>query len=297
MLSASRVGLRLLGRQSPAIEPSYANNIEYRRFDLADRTIDYQPLLEGCDAVVHLAGKAHDPAANASLYNELNHVATRRLAEAAAEAGVRHFLYVSTIKVNGGEQRDGVPPYTEASPVEPTDAYALSKWQGEQALRASGVATGMRHTILRPPLIYGPGVKANFRSLMRLVHRGVPLPLASVSNQRSLLYVDNLCDVICRLLERESHENSTYVIKDETLSTPGLIRAMAEGLDVKPRLFSLPVSLLRLAGKMTGKQSMIDRLTGSLVVDDSVLRRDLDWQPPVSLEQGVKETAAWFVNS
>ncbi|MDZ7736193.1 MAG: NAD-dependent epimerase/dehydratase family protein [Gammaproteobacteria bacterium] len=265
--------------------------LQWRLCDLTDPHGIYDPFVENCDAVVHLAGQAHDPSAGDSAYETLNYTVTRRLAQTAATNGVKHFIFVSTIKVNGGDYDFAERSYSEHDRPVPEGRYGESKWRAEQALYEACETSGMRCTVLRPPLIYGPGVKANFLALMKAVYKGLPLPLAAIDNRRSLIYVDNLCDVIVRLLRQAPADNKTYVVKDETLSTPELIRSIAEGLRVEPRLFSVPVSLLKLAGSVTGKRSIVDRLTQSLVVDDSAIRRDLGWQPPVSLQQGTRETA------
>lgn len=303
------VGSRLLARLSQEdmqVRALYRNQkpeapeglaIDWLPLDLGEPDAIYDPAVRDCNAVVHLAGQAHDPAAEDASYELLNYSVTRRLAQSAAASGVRHFLFISTIKVNGGDYDFIERSYSDNDRAAPEGRYGQSKWRAELALREVCDTSGMRCTILRPPLIYGPGVKANFLALMKVVRRRWPLPLAAIDNRRSLMYVDNLCDVIVRLLQQEPIDNRTYVVKDETLSTPDLIRAIAAGLEVDPKLFSLPVSLLKMAGTLTGKREMVDRLTRSLVVDDSALRRDLNWQPPVSLEQGMRETAEWFVNS
>lgn len=305
------IGSRLLGRLAadelevqalhcgdlPRVVERKLDGIEWRQCDLTDPQAVYDPFVEDCRTVVHLAGQAHDPSASGATYETLNYTVTRRLAQSATAAGVQHFIFVSTIKVNGGDYDYIERSYSENDRPVPQGRYGESKWRAEQALREVCDTSAMQCTILRPPLVYGPGVRANFLSLMRVVLRHWPLPLGAVDNRRSLIYVDNLCDIITRLVHHAPLDNRTYVVQDETLSTPALIRAMAAGLGVEPRLFSMPVSWLRLIGGLTGKREMVDRLTKSLVVDDSALRRDFGWQPPISLEQGMKETAEWFLNS
>jgi nucleoside-diphosphate-sugar epimerase len=224
----------------------------------------------GCDAVVHLANIAHADADPALLWR-VNVEGTGRAAELAAASGVRRFLYVSSVKA--GEQNDH---------------YGKAKLAAEAAVSAVAARSGLEAVILRPPLVYGPRVKANFLALMRALDRGRPLPFASIENRRSLLYVGNLCDAIARCLEAEAPDGRTFFVADGApVSTPQLCRAIGDALGRPARLFPFPVSLLELIPTLR-------RLTRSLEVDDSAIRRDLDWQPPYTLEQGLRATAAWY---
>lgn len=270
--------------------------MEWVPADLTDESLNLRDLCSECDAVVHLAGLAHRPGAGKAGYDLMNAVATRRLGEGAAAAGVKHFLFMSTAKVFG----DGYPPeeeredYSEFDEPAPEDEYAASKLKAEKALLDMADGSGMRVTVLRPPLVYGPGVRANFLQLMRIVEKGMPLPLASVNNLRSLMFVDNLCDLIHRILERPEQSSGIYGVADTALSSPDLVRAVAGGLDMKPRLFSLPLPVLDIVGRLTGRRGMIERLTRSFVIDDAAVRRDFDWQPPISLEEGMQVTGEWY---
>lgn len=260
---------------------------------------DWSAALEGIACVVHLAARTHvmhesaaDPLA---AYREINVEGTRRLAEAAAAAGVRRFVFLSSVKVNG--ERTGAQPFGEADAPSPEDAYGITKLEAERVLARISRQSGMAVTVLRPPLVYGPGVKGNFLSLMRAVRKGVPLPLGSLDNRRSLVYVGNLASAIVRCVESERAAGQMFLVSDgEDLSTPELIRRVATALGVRPRLLPCPPALLLLAGRLSGRRAQVARLTDSLQVDSGKIRRELDWAPPVSVDLGLTETAHWFVS-
>lgn len=257
-----------------------------------DGATDWQPALSGCDAVVHLAARVHvmdDTTQNPlALYRATNTYATLNLARQAAQAGVKRFVFISTIKVNG-EGRD--TPYRETDVPAPEDAYAISKWEAEQGLRQIAADTGLEVVILRPPLVYGPRVKANFQRLIHIVNRGWPLPLGAIRNRRSLLYLGNFVDAIRLCVEHPAAAGQTYLLDDgQVVSTPELIRAVARAMGRPSRLLVVPVSLLRFAGKLLGKRAAVDRLTGSLYVDSSAIRSRLGWVPPFSMEAGLSAT-------
>jgi len=225
--------------------------------------------LRGCDALVHLANIAHASVDEAEL-QRVNVEGTRQQAEQAAAAGVRRFVYLSSAKA-----------------AAPDDAYGRAKLAAEQAL--AGVS-GLEVVLLRPPLVYGPRVKANFLALMKLIVRGWPLPLASIENRRSLLYVGNLCDAIIRCLESPHSAGNTYFVSDGApITTPQLCRALGNALGRPARLFAFPPTLLEL---LAGERAM--RLTRSLQGDDSAIRHGLGWRPPYTFEEGLRATAAWF---
>ena len=259
-----------------------------------DASTDWRPALTGCDAVVHLAARVHvmdDTAQNPlALYRATNTEATLNLARQAAQAGVKRFVFISTIKVNG-EGRD--VPYRESDVPAPDDPYAISKWEAEQGLQKIAADTGLEIVILRPPLVYGPGVKANFMRLLRMVKRGWPLPLASIRNRRSLLYLGNFVDAIRVCVEHPAAAGQTFLLDDgEPVSTPELIRAVARAMGRPARLLAVPVGVLELAGALLGKRAAVARLTGSLFVDGSAIRSRLGWTPPYSLQQGLAATVA-----
>lgn len=259
--------------------------------------VAWEPALRDVDAVIHLAARTHvlhdraaDPLAE---YRRINVDATRRLATAAAEAGVRRFVFLSSIKVNGEQTFDR--PYTEDDAPRPEDAYGISKWEAEQALHEIAARTGLDVVILRPPLVYGPGVKANFLRLMQLVARGVPLPLGAIDNRRSMVYLGNLVDAILTCLEAPAARGRTYLVSDGTdLSTPDLVRGIATALGVPARLLRCPVPLLKAAGTLTGRSAQVARLAGSLQIDSSRLRDELGWRPPHTVAAGLAATAAWY---
>ncbi len=228
-------------------------------------------LLAGIDCVVHLANIAHVPASEVGRARALNVEATLRLARAAAERGVRRFIFLSSVKAAPGEAQD--------------DPYGALKAETEAGLAA---VNGIELVVLRPPLVYGPGVKANFLALARAIDRGLPLPFASIGNRRSLIYLGNLADAIVRCVDAPEATGRTYPVSDGApVSTPGLCRALGAALGHPARLFPFPVALLELAPPMK-------KLTRSLEVDDSAIRAELGWRPPFSFEEGLRETARWF---
>ncbi|MBY0271414.1 MAG: SDR family oxidoreductase [Burkholderiales bacterium] len=258
---------------------------------------DWQPALTAVDCVVHLAARTHvlheNNADALTAYRRINVEATRNLAQQAAAAGVRRFVFLSSIKVNGESTAEH--PYTPDDAPQPQDAYGISKREAEDVLRRIGAESGMEIVILRPPLVYGPGVKGNFLRLLQAVARGAPLPLASVNNRRSLLYVGNLVDAIIACMDTPAAAGKTYLVSDgEDVSTPVLIRKLATALGRSPRLLPCPSALLHFGAILLGKRAAAMRLTGSLTIDSSALRRELGWQPRYSLDQGLNATARWY---
>ena len=257
---------------------------------------DWGEALADADAVIHLAARAHvmkDSAADPSAeFNRVNADGTARLAQAAAKAGIGRFVYLSTIKVMG-ERSDA--PLRETDTPRPEDAYGISKLVGEQALTVAAADTGLEPVILRPPLVYGPGVKGNFLSLLKLCQAAPPLPFAAVDNKRSIIYLGNLVDAICICLTAEKAAGETYFVRDgEDLSTPALIRHVSAALDRPARLFPAPDGILRLAGAITGKSQAISTLLSDLQVNNQKILGQLGWNPPFNVVQGLKETAAWI---
>lgn len=256
--------------------------------------------LSGVDTVVHLAGRAHvlretsvDVEAE---FHRSNVEATRNVAEQAAAAGVRRLVFLSSIKVNG-ESTAG-RSFTELDSPGPQDAYGRSKHQAELALWEIAAATGLEVVVIRPPLVYGPGVKANFLRLLRLVHAGIPLPFASVRNHRSLVGVGNLCDLICLCCTHPAAAGETFLVSDQhDLSTPELIQILARAMGRSARLFPFPALLLRTAGRAVGRSDLVERLVGSLQVDSSKATGLLGWRPTVDVEEGLARTARWYVGT
>lgn len=258
---------------------------------------DWSDALESVDAVVHLAARVHvihDGAVDGlEAYRKVNVEGTRSLAIQAARAGVRRFVFVSSVKVNG-EATPG-RAFSDSDPPRPEDPYGVSKREAEDVLREIAGRSGLEVVILRPPLVYGPGVKANFLRMLRWVDRGIPLPLAAVSNRRSLIYVGNLGDAIVRCLEQPAAAGETFLVDDgEPVSTPQLLREIGDSLGRPARLFPVPAAVLRGMAALTGRTRDATRLFGDLVVDSGRIRRTLDWEPPFTRQQGLDTTAAWF---
>ena len=260
---------------------------------------DWGAALGGVGCVVHLAARTHvlretaaDPLAE---YRRINVAATERLARSAAARGVRRIVFLSSVKVNG--ERTDTRPFTEGDAPRPEDAYGESKWEAEQALVRVAAETDLQAVVLRPPLVYGPGVKGNFLRLMRWVARGRPLPLGSVENRRSLIYVGNLVDAIVKAIEVPRAAGETFLVADsQDVSTPDLVRGLAAALGVKPRLLSFPLAPLRLAAALAGQGAGFSSLTASLQVDSSRIQRSLGWRPRFTLAQGLAETTRWYRN-
>ncbi len=258
---------------------------------------DWGEVLDGVDAVAHLAARVHVMRETAkdsiAAFRRTNVEGALRLAEAAALTGVRRFVFLSSVKALGDASPDD--PLTEASAAKPQDPYGVSKWETEVGLVRLAKEMGLEIVILRPPLVYGPGVKGNFRSLIRLVDRGLPMPLGSVANRRSLLYLGNLVDAIDRCLSHPAAAGRTYLLSDgEDLSTAGLVRRLAVALGRRTVLFPVPANLLKLGAACVGRTADARRLLGSLTVDDRLIRQELEWNPPFTVDEGLAETAAWF---
>ena len=242
--------------------------------------------------VVHCAARAHvirdNSAKSLDVYRQVNVLGTINLARMAAQAGARRFVFVSSVKVNGDSTLIGNPftPFDIPAPCEP---YGVSKLEAEQSLIALSAETGMDVVIVRPPLVYGPGVKANFAALLRAVQRGWPLPLGTVHNQRSLLALDNLVDFIATCITHPEAANQTFLVSDgQDLSTTELVRGMAQAAGVPARLLPVPVWALQAGALLLGKGDVVQRLCGNLQVDISKARNLLGWVPPVSVEEGLR---------
>jgi len=260
------------------------------------RATDWTRALAEIDVVVHLAGRAHvqdghSPAALAR-FREVNVEGTMRLAEQAADQ-VRRLVFVSSIGVNGSRTTDR--PFSESSPAAPVEDYAKSKYEAEQELRALSARTGLELVIVRPPLIYGPGCPGNFRSLIRLVDSGLPLPLASIRNSRSLIFVENLASALLACVEHPSAHGRTYLVDDgETISTPELARTLGRLLGRQARLFQCPLPILRSLASLVRRTDALDKLSDSLVVDGAAIRKELAWRPHRTMRDGLAETVRWY---
>lgn len=264
------------------------------RVGALDPERDWRAALESVDVVVHTAARVHvmrDTAANPlEEFRRTNVAGTLNLARQAAVAGVRRLVFISSIKVNGEATAQG-HPYTERDEPAPQDAYGLSKLEAEQGLRAIAQQTGMQVVIIRPPLVYGPGVRANFRALMRAVARGLPLPLAAVDNRRSLVGLDNLVDFIVTCIDHPAAANEVFLVSDgEDLSTPELVRRLSRAMGKRPRLFAVSVRMLAVLAKLAGRKAALERVCGHLQVDITKARTMLAWRPPLSVDEGLLRT-------
>ena len=264
--------------------------------DLAPDTA-WGPTLVNVDVVIHLAARAHvmrdtamDPLAE---FRRVNVQGTLNLARQAAAVGVRRFVFVSSIGVNGAESFE--QPFAAEDEVAPHSPYAVSKFEAEQGLQVLATETGMEVVIIRPPLVYGPGAPGNFGSLMRWLQLGIPLPLGAIHNQRSLVALDNLVDLIVTCLTHPAAANQTFLVSDgEDVSTTELLRRMGQAMGCPARLIPVPASVLKAAAALLGKRDMAQRLCGSLQVDIQKTRQLLGWNPPLTLDQGLKKAAEGF---
>ena len=258
-------------------------------------------LTAGCDAIVHLAGRAHvmsdDPATSESLYLSANVDVTRRLAQSAARTGVKRMILMSSVKVNG-ESTTIDSPFTSQDIPNPQDPYGRSKTQAEQVLWNVASTCELEGVVIRPPLVYGPGVRANFASLIGIVNRGIPLPLGSIHNKRSFVAIDNLIDCVATALQSSNAAGQTFLVSDgQDLSTPELIRAIASSLHKSPMLIPIPTALLKLAATTAGKRNAYDRLCGSLTVDIASTKQKLSWTPPFTVQESLQRTVDAFIQS
>lgn len=261
---------------------------------------NWSDVLANMEVVIHSAARAHimndqsvDPLTE---YRKVNVDGTLCLARQAAMAGVRRFIFISSIKVNGEEKPCG-QPYTAADSPAPQDPYGISKMEAEQGLRSIAQESGMEVVIIRPVLVYGPGVKANFRSMMSWLKKGVPLPLGAIKNKRSLVSVDNLVDLIVVCIDHSAAANQIFLVSDdEDLSTTEMLKRLGDALGKPARLIPVPSACLALGGALLGKHAVIQRLCGSLQVDIRHTCETLDWHPPVSVNEGFRRTATAFLD-
>ena len=253
----------------------------------------WQESLTGIDTIIHLAARVHvmndgvaDPLEE---YRLVNVEGTLNLARQAVSAGVRRFIFISSIKVNG--EATTSQPFSAADSPSPVDPYGISKLEAERGLQQLAKETALDVVIIRPPLVYGPGVKGNFQSMIHWVGKGVPLPLGAIHNQRSLVGLDNLIDFIVTCIDHPDVANQTFLVSDgEDLSTTELLQHLARAMGKSARLIPVPVQMLELAAGLFGKQAIIQRLCGNLQIDISKAREVLDWEPPVSVDEGLRRT-------
>lgn len=256
----------------------------------------WRDAFQGVDALIHLAARVHDPSpANNPSFRRVNTLGSARLCQLAVECGVRQFIYMSTVKVNG---ETSPRPFAENDPPRARGPYALSKWQAEKRIKALTQGETCQHVIIRPPLVYGPQVKANFYRLLKLVSSNVPLPLGSLHNQRSLIYVGNLVDAVVCAMESPQAAGQVFMVSDgQDFSVAHLVREIARTMDHNPRLFPFPPNVLLRLFNIVGRGEVIDKLRQPLTVDISKIRQTLGWRPPFSFSQGLSDTVGWFRQS
>lgn len=271
--------------------------VEYHRMGDLGADANWRGALSGVDAIVHCAARVHvmretvtDPVA---AFRTANVVGTVQLARQAAERGIRRFIFLSSVKVNG---EGGLVAYCETDLAAPKDIYGLSKYEAEVGLREIATQTGMELVVLRPPLIYGPGVKANFQSLMRALARGIPLPLGALQNRRSLVALGNIVDLIVTCIKHPAAVNETFFVSDgEDLSTTELIRRLAVAMGRPACLVPVPSMALTIGLTLLGKREVAARLCGTLLVNITKVRQLLGWAPPISVDEGLRRTAEYFI--
>lgn len=287
--------VRALVRRLPDVS---ASDVEYVVLPDFSAVSPEHPAVQGVDVVVHLASRVHvmndtevDPLA---AFRQVNVGHTLALARSAASAGAKRFVFVSSVKVNGEQTAPG-RPFRETDPSAPVDPYGISKMEAEEALKALALETGLEVVIVRPVLVYGPGVKANFESMMKWLVKRVPLPFGAIRNQRSLVALDNLVSLILTCTTHPAASNQTFLASDgEDVSTTELLRKLATALDAPARLIPFPQWVLACGATLLGKKALSQRLCGSLQVDITKAREVLGWHPPLTLEQGLEVTAQHY---
>ncbi|MFK3644491.1 UDP-glucose 4-epimerase family protein [Pseudomonas protegens] len=281
--------------------PALAATTSVTQVEQIDGMTDWSSILLDCDVVVHAAARVHvmhesslDPL---EAFRKVNVEGTLNLARQAAQRGVGRFIFISSIKVNGEGTLLNVP-YTADDEPAPTDPYGISKMEAEKGLTIIASQTGMEVVIIRPVLVYGPGVKANFLNMMRWLYKGVPLPFGAIDNRRSLVALDNLVDLIVTCIDHPLAANQVFLVSDgEDLSTTELLKRMGNALGKPARLLAIPSGILSFSAALLGKKSISHRLCGSLQVDISKNRELLGWAPPLSVDKTLDATAKYFIDS
>lgn len=259
---------------------------------------DWSQALIGVDVVIHLAARVHimEEKSKSALdeYYKINTIATKNLAEQAAKHQVKRFIFLSSIKVNGELTLEGAP-FSEETKAAPEDPYGQSKLYAEQHLQEISQNSSMQVVIVRPPLIYGPGVKANFLKMLQLVRKGIPLPFASVQNKRHFIYIENLVSALCLVVTHPAAANQTYLVADDnSFSMPHLMRLIAKEMNTRVWLIPFPVPFMRCIFQLLGMQNLNTRLFSSLEINSNKIKLQLGWNPPVSSVEGLKKTVAWY---
>jgi len=295
--SLAAVGYAVVGTTRSRVANVASLNCELRTIADVGGEVDWGPILADVDYVVHLAARVHvmreveeDPLTS---FRRVNVMGTEKLLRHKGMRGVRRFVYLSSVKVHGEETTDA--PFSASDRPMPVDPYGQSKLEAEQLVEDVGAELGIETVIIRPPLVYGPGVSGNFVRLLSLVKKGVPLPFGRVENTRSLVGVHNLCDLLRVCLTNADAAGKRFLISDkEDVSTPELIRLIARSMSRSARLIPVPVPMLRLAAKMLGRSAEVSRLIGSLQVDIEETMQTLNWKPPVTLADGIQSTVTWY---
>lgn len=275
------------------------NNVTKLLIPSIDGGTDWGDTLQGVDVVVHLAARAHVLAESTANpleeFRKVNTQGTLQLASCAAKAGVKRFIFLSSIGVNGNES---ISPFSESSVPNPIEPYSISKLEAEEGLKKIAKESGMEIVIVRPPLVYGPNCPGNFRALLKLISFGLPLPFGAIDNKRNFIGVNNLADFLVQCVEHPDAANNTFLIADDKdISTPDLIRVLAKAMKQPAFIFPVPYRLLRIMTNWVGKTSALNKLCGTLQVDSSFARRALNWDQPISLYQGLSDVALWYAAS
>lgn len=264
----------------------------YAKFNVGEfsQDTDFTPSLIKVDCVIHLAGKAHIQEKNSIAvldeFRKSNVLVTLKLAEQAAEKGVKRFIFISSIGVNGVSN---TTPFKYSDIASPTENYAVSKNEAEIGLKKIAEATGMEVVIIRPPLVYGKGARGNFGTLLKVAKRNLPLPLGAINNQRSFVAIDNLVDLIETCIEHPNAANQTFLVSDdENISTSNLLKKLTLAAGKKPCLIPVPISLLKFLASIVGKKTTVERFSSSLTVDIEHTKNTLNWKPPITLEEGIR---------
>jgi nucleoside-diphosphate-sugar epimerase len=280
---------------------SFPSSVELIATGHLSESTDWHQALQDIDVVIHTAARVHimddsvtDPLAE---FREVNTAGTLNLARQAANAGVKRFIFISSIKVNG-EMTTLDQPFKPDDTFVPADPYGLSKYEAEQGLLAIAKETGLEVVIIRPPLVYGPGVKANFASMIKWVNKGIPLPLGAINNKRSLVALDNLVSFIIHCIDHPKADNDVFLISDgEDVSTTELLQKVANALDKKSRLIPVSVGLMTFVAKLLGKGAVANRLFDNLQVDSSKARDLLGWKPAITMDEQLKKTVQAYLST
>lgn len=268
------------------------NGMKVYSINEINKNTNWLEALDRVSCVIHCAAKTHVMnnirQKSLSSFREVNVEGTLNLAKQAAECGVKRFIFLSSIKVNG-ERTEKSSMFRYNDVPKPEDSYGISKWEAEKGLWKISRQTGLEVVIIRAPLVYGPAVKGNLRRLIKLIQSGIPLPFSLIKNQRSLIGIDNLVDLIIHCIDHDKASGNTFLISDgKDLSTPDLVRGIASSMELSARLFPLPLIFLKFFGFILGKKLEIDRLIGSLRIDNSYTKETLNWTPPLSVEEGIR---------